>query len=172
MKLLLSLLAISSPAFASTEPTVSLSTLFSQVKANEPSCYGREYSTEHMEKNEKQTVKKMRVKMVRDLTEPSSPSEYLDVEIALKGEENFFKTYRAFLICDSKQGECYVECDGGRVKAWGAKDGSLTLQNLGFVIQGGCGGDEGTDNTVMLKPTKGGDDIFKLVKLPSQYCQL
>ncbi len=169
MKLfLLALLAL--PPLSQAEEIVPLRTLFSEVKENEPTCFGREYSTEHMEKNTKQTVKKIRVKMVKDLTMPEFPSEYLDVEIALKGEKNFHKTYRSYLICNSEEGQCYVECDGGRVKAWGAKSGEFLFENLGFVIQGGCGGEE--EETKFLKATKGGDDVFRLTKLPSQYCQL
>lgn len=170
MKLLLLSLLAFGPGLAQAQEIVSLGSLFSLVQADAPICYGREYSTEHLENNAQQTVKKLRVKMVKDLSMPTEPTEMLDVEIALKGEDNFFKVYRAYFICDSAAGECTVECDGGRVKVWGKMSGEMMFENLGFVIDGGCG--DARKKPTMLTPSSSGDALFELAKLPAEYCQL
>ena len=73
------------------------------------------------------------------------------------------------LFCD-KDDRCSVECDGGSANVSLQIDGHLILKNNGFAIQGGCG-DDSEEDGVLLKPSEGGDDKFKMTKLPSAFCQ-
>lgn len=163
--LLTALLAFTAQA---AEP-VTLAEIFAAAEAGVPLCYGREYSTEHLEKHPKQTVRSFRAKLVKDATDPDYLNQYIEVEAVLKGEKNYNKLYRSFLVCDPARGECGVECDGGSVKVSGDTEGKLRIENNGFLLEGGCGGEE---DTVVLKPSPGGDDVFQLYKLPAEYCQL
>lgn len=167
MLLLSALFALTAQA---AEP-VSLTEIFAALKAGEPACYGREYSTEHLEKHPKQTVRSFRAKLVKDATDPDFLNQYIEVEAVLKGEKNYYKLYRSFLVCDPARGECGVECDGGTIKVSGDKEGKLRIENKGFLLEGGCGGEEESDS-VELKPTPNGDDVFQLYKLPTEFCQL
>ena len=152
-------------AKAETKP---LSELFAATEPNGATCYGREYSTDHLASHKLQTVKSFKAKLVRDLTSSDAANQYIQAEVVLKGEKNFYKLYRAYLLCQEGSDECAIECDGGRVKAWGTDEG-LTIQNLGILLEGGCGEEA---KPKYLKPTKGGDDVFNLVKLPAEFCQL
>jgi hypothetical protein len=140
--------------------------VFDSVTAAQPVCYGREYSEVAMKSRPKQTVQKIQAKLEKDT---EYKQNILHIEITLKGAKNRFKNYRAMLFCDQND-ECFVECDGGSAKLSRLVDGRLQLKNNGFVIEGGCGGEDEEDG-VMLPAEPGGDDIFRLSKLPSAFCQ-
>jgi hypothetical protein len=141
--------------------------VFSDVTADQPVCYGREYNESVLKARPLQTVQKIQAKLSHD-------AEYnqniMTVEITLKGKKNLYTNYRSMLFCD-KDDHCYVECDGGSVNTKIQSDGTLLIKNNGFVIHGGCG-DEGEDiEGILLKRTEGGDDLFKLFRLPKEFCQ-
>lgn len=163
--ILAALLTLNAQAADAKRP---LSELFSATAPNGATCYGREYSTDHLDKHPRQTVKSFKAKLVRDDTSTDYSNRYIQAEVVLKGEKNFYKLYRAYLSCQGDTNECSIDCDGGRIKAWGTEKG-LTIENLGFLMEGGCGEESAP---VFLKPSKGGDDIFNLVKLPGEFCQL
>lgn len=144
----------------------SAASVFDKVTGDQPVCYGREYSDAVMKAHPKQTVQKIQAKLEKDT---QYNQNILNIEITLKGAKNRYKNYRAMLFCDQND-DCFVECDGGSAKLSMLSDGRLQLTNNGFIIQGGCG-DEGEDDGVMLPATPGGDDVFKLTKLPSAFCQ-
>jgi hypothetical protein len=152
---------------AAPAQTVPLSQLFAQLESGTPACFGREYSTEQLEANRGQSVRKIRAKLLRDESS-GFLSDLLELELSLKGEKNFHKVYRAYLPCETESGTCTVECDGGSMKVAGTGDGQLLLENEGIVIDGGCG--EGKAR--LLKPARGGDELFRLQRLPAEYCQL
>lgn len=141
--------------------------VFDGVTADQPVCYGREYSAEYLKSRPKQTVQKIMAKLIHD---KEYEQNQLSVEITRTGSKNFYKTYRALLICD-KDDRCYVECDGGSVNLSMRSDGRLAFKNNGFVIQGGCGGEGDEVEGEFLPATPGGDDQFRLTKLPSAFCQ-
>ena len=157
-------------ALAGSETRLPLRDLFSPARGGGVTCFGREYSHDHLAAHPSQTVRSLRAKLVRDLTLPAEPNNYMELELGLTGEENFYRVYRAYLPCDLATGRCTMECDGGRVEAWGTRDGSLHLRNEGIVISGGCG--ESEEKPLVLNPTAGGDDLFRLSRLPADFCQL
>jgi len=160
-KTLIAFLMIVSPSSFAVANSV-----FDKVTADQPVCYGREYSSTTLKSRSKQTVQKIQAKFSHD---PQYNQNIMTVEITLTEKKNFFKNYRSLLFCD-KDDRCAVECDGGSVNVSLQPDGRLLVKNNGFAIQGGCSGEEGDEGTI-LQPTRGGDDQFKLVRLPSAFCQ-
>lgn len=140
--------------------------VFEKVTPSQPVCYGREYSANTLKARPKQTVQKILAKFSKD---PEYNQNILSVEITLKGKKNFYTTFRSILFCD-KDDHCYVECDGGSADVSLMDDGRLLLKNNGFAIRGGCGGEDEEDG-ILLPATPGGDDEFRLTKLPSAFCQ-
>lgn len=165
MKLLiLALLILGSQSHAADK-------IFNKVKPNDPLCYGREYSADHLRSNPQQSVQKIQAKLeVAPASEGSVATKILELEVTLKGEEHAYKNYRAFFICDEQSDICSIECDGGRVQARVSDGGNFYIVNFGFVLQGGCGAEEGS-NDIFLKPTPRADDLFEMVPLPRAYCQ-
>lgn len=144
--------------------------IFQNVTEAQPVCYGKEYSEKHMSTRPAQTVKRMRAKLTR-IDEYNQNNLLLDVE--LKGAENFYTTFRAHMIC-FQGNECAIECDGGRVSVELMADGQMKLNNEGIILEGGCGDsqeEEGEPITRYLEPTRGGDEVFMLGRLPDSYCQ-
>lgn len=144
--------------------------LLKEATPEQPICFGREYSEAHLKKAPAQKVKQIRVKL-ENTPDAGEGYSFLHVDAVLKGDKNRFKLWRQLFVCENSTGRCGVECDGGSVNLWGLKDGKLALQNNGFVLEGGCDGD-GETETVMLEPTRGGDDLFQLSPLPNEFCTL
>lgn len=181
MKTLLVLLVVLSGAFAYGESPLK------RVQKESAVCYGREYSKAHLDKNTKQSVKSMKIKL---FDHPENPGQIsLDVDVILKKEFKYddytyeeFKPYRSGLVCYSttdKLIKCSIDCDGGSLEiTWDAKknaDNSVTLINKGFVVYGGCGEEDENGEPLdshWLEATKGGDDIFKLYLLPKEFCAI
>ena len=152
-----------SPAYAEDE--VSFRDLAGMVTAEKPICFGREYSAGHLRAHPLQKVKLLRAKLSK---QADTDGNFLEVEAVLKGDANRFKLFRQFFVC-MDDGTCAVECDGGSVRLAGLRDGGLTLRNNGFVLEGGCDGDN-EKGTVFLDNKPGGDDLFRLSRLPHEYC--
>lgn len=152
---------LTSIAASAANPSV-----FEKVTPTQPICYGREYSAAYLKTRPKQTVQKILAKFSKD-------AEYnqniMTVEITLKGKKNFYTTFRSLLFCD-KQDHCYVECDGGSADVSLLDDGRLQFKNNSFAIRGGCGGEDEEDGQ-LLPATPGGDDVFRMTKLPAAFCQ-
>lgn len=146
--------------------TAATHSVFEKVTPAQPVCYGREYSAAYLKGRPKQTVQKILAKFSKD-------AEYnqniMTVEITLQGKKNFYITYRSLLFCD-KEDHCFVECDGGSANVSLLEDGRLQLKNNGFAIRGGCGGEDEEDGQ-LLPSVPGGDDVFRMTKLPAAYCQ-
>ena len=127
------------------------------VTRQQPICYGREYSTAHMEKSSKQSIKRMDVKFFDEGD----------------GKQEFYvetKPYSNTLICQTYQGKywCGVECDGGSVHFEGSFGQSVKLVNNGVTVEGGCGEEI---ESIFIPQVPGGDDFFTLYSLPAQFCQ-
>lgn len=165
---ILALMAL--PILTLAEDRISYSEVLSQASAAQPICFGREFSSAHLDAHPRQLVKEIRAKIVKDPTAVADYN-YIEINAVLKGEKNFYKLYRAYLVCDAAAGECAVECDGGKIKVAGFKDGSLEIVNEGFLLEGGCGAAPSAKSLV-LKPSRGGDDVFHLDRLPNSFCQL
>lgn len=157
-----------------------LASLIPPVSEEQPLCYGREYSTSHMEQNPKQKVKRIEAKFVQ---QPDQGGVLMNLRVDLKKEEGYYenegkkeyyvytKPYGNTLFCyqgDDKKYVCAIDCDGGSVGFNGHFGKTLQLINNGVTVEGGCG--EETD-TVFLSPEKGGDDVFNLHELPKEFCQ-
>lgn len=151
MKLLLALILV-------------LSSTQTFAKSKDLSCYGREYNNEHMARHPKQTVQKIQAKFE---TEVEYNTPFLALEITLKGDNNQYKNYRAAFI-QIEGNRWGIECDGGTVTTEFNKKGNLVLINNEFVIESECDGEE---VTTILAALKGGDDVFEMVPLPSEFCQ-
>lgn len=163
-------------------PLAALASPFDSLTKDHPVCFGREYSTAHMAAHPLQTVKLLKLKFYKDEFAGSETS-YLDIKAEIKREQTdkesgekftVFKPYSSGMSCFLKNDRlnCNIDCDGGSAKvAWNVtqKGNEVLFKNEGFVLVGGCGEDE-TD-TIWLDPKKGGDDVFRLFALPSEFCQ-
>ena len=137
------------------------------AKNDELTCYGREYSSAHLKSHPNQTVQKIQVKFEN---EKEFNSNWMKLEVTLKGQENQHTNYKAFFVYTGLKNTWGIECDGGRVTASLNKKGNLVLKNQGFILKGGCSGDDDSKD-VYLESTEGGDDTFELVRLPKEFCQ-
>lgn len=153
------------------------------VDGGKAACYGREYTSDHMTKHPKQTVKTMKVKFYRDAEFPES--FLMDVGVMLKREiknSDQYDPYRTSMFCydfTSEGMHCAIECDGGQVDiSWKTRaqpDGSILFINHGFYVYGGCGEMDENDEPVegrWLAPSKGGDDVFRLFPLSQENCSI
>lgn len=144
---------------------------FANVKKDQPLCYEREYSSEHMAKNSKQTVKSMKIKIHRGTEEYDGDQLYLSVEadVKAKGKKDY-KHYRTGMACTEENGRlrCSIDCDGGSATlrpSVESPESWMRFENKGFVMYGGCGEEVDENDTVWIEPTKGGDDLFMLKKM-------
>lgn len=151
-------------AFASEDTTLSFADLLKDVTVEQPLCFGREYAAAHLRARPLQTVRLFRAKLSK---QADTEGSFLSVEAVLKGERNEHKLWKQFLVC-SDNGTCAVECDGGSVSLASLRDGSLSLRNNRFVLEGACDG--GEKKTVFLDNKRGGDDLFELHRLPAEFC--
>jgi hypothetical protein len=157
------------PILTLADDKITYPELLSQVTAAQPICFGREFPQAFLDAHPAQIVKSIRVKIVKDPTfDPNY--NYLEINATLKGDQNFFKLYKAYLIC-GQDGECVADGDNGHVKAYGFRDGSLGLLNEGFTLDSELGA-RVSNTAVALKPTRGADDLFHLDRLPNSFCQL
>lgn len=163
MRFLLLAISILAPLHAGSEEEIPFSRLLSEVTVEQPICFGREYSDSHLRAHPLQTVALFRAKLSK---QEGSDGSFLEVEMVRKGEKLRHKLWRQFLLCEDN-GRCAVECDGGSVTLSGTPGGGLGLRNDRFVIEGGC---EGGAEPVMLDNKRGGDDFFRLHRLPQEYC--
>jgi hypothetical protein len=144
---------------------------FSNVKKDQPVCYERDYSSEHMLKNSKQTVKSMKVKIYKDKEDSDSEMLYLAIEADVKPKgKNDYKHYRSGMACTQEDGKlkCWIDCDGGNATlrpSLETPETWLRFENQGFTLYGGCGEEIDEEDTIYLEPTKGGDDLFLLKKI-------
>jgi len=154
---------------------------FANVRPNAPVCFGREYSTAHMNAHPNQTVRQMKVKASKE--EWSGQSGLVltinaEVKREVKPREGepytIFKPYGTVMTCAARADrlQCGIDCDGGSATVtWNVRQtgNELRFVNRGFIMYGGCGDD--TDDYIFLNALKGGDDIFRLFPLPATYCQ-
>ncbi len=153
---------------ATSDANAASPSVFEDVTAAQPVCYGREYSEANLKARPKQTVQKILAKLSKNA---KYNMNILSVEITLKEKKDYYISYRSTLFCENED-HCYIECDGGSVDLSKQNDGQLSFKNNGFVIRGGCGGDGNDDeNGVRLPKVAVGDDEFKLTKLPAAFCQ-
>ncbi len=145
---------------------IPLSAIFAQASHGQPLCFGREFSSSEPKRSQ---IKTIRAKVVSDKTDPAHPNNYLEIELSLRGEKEFYKIYRAYLPCNLATEQCTMECEGGSVRAWGQKNGALQIKNESFVIEGGCGASK---KPKYLTPAPGVDDVLQLTPLPRDFCQL
>lgn len=159
--------------------TASAKSVFSGVNTKLGKCYSRQYSTEHMAKNPKQTVTAMAAKFYTETFSGSGDEDYqidlLKIQAKVKGSD---KVYGVELACN-KDGSCFIDCDGPRVAARFSKNnpGSMLIDNSeGSLVLDPltCGDDVSEEEleamNVWLKGTKGGDDIFRLDPMPDYQC--
>lgn len=143
--------------------------VFDEVTAEQPLCYGREYSLADMMAAPRQRVQKIQAKLSK--IRRYNNQTVLSLEITLRGAKNTYKNYRSFFNCDAKA-HCQIDCDGGSADLRMAGDGRLVIKNNGFVIEGACGGKvDGEEQRQILKAIRGADDYFRLVRLPGEFCQ-
>lgn len=153
---------------ARPRPVVTTKQVFKGIKPGQPVCYGREYPKAHLEKKSAQKVEQIKIKL---WTRSDSEGGYMNVEARLKNQQgiNFHNEF----VCQDENGKayCYIECDGGKVKIAEASKEKFVIVNEGFVLRGGCGDEESTDEKiVMLESAPNGDDVFQLYPLPAAYC--
>lgn len=147
-------------------------------------CFGRVYDDTHLKSHPKQRVTSFH--LFRDFSpdpntesEPSTPQELLEQDgqdgnvnvtayVRLRDRKGVFFNG---LSCRKYDGtvRCGIDCDGGGFKLR-TSNTSLTLQNEGFVVVGGCGASEDEqDRTEFVKP--GADDkTFRLDPKPIAEC--
>jgi hypothetical protein len=172
MKYVLFMIAAAMPlASLADVNVVSYKSVLAQATVEQPVCFGGGYSLQHLQSNPAQKVKQIRVKIAKQ-AEAGDDVSFLHVDAVLRSDPSNHKPWHAFFICDNSSGRCAVECDGGSVNLWGYSDGTLGVKNNGFVLHGGCGEEEQEiAKTIFLDATKGGDDLFRLARLPSESCK-
>jgi hypothetical protein len=153
-------------AFAVISTQAMAASLYDSVTPAQPVCYGREYAASTLAKNKVQSVKNIEAKLQKS---PDSVVQYLEIEASVKNSQGGFDSYSAEATCDNN-GHCAVTCDGGTVDlSIEAATGAFLLKNNGIRLTG-CG--PGADEVFkILKGTKGGDDIFRMYKLPNEFCK-
>lgn len=144
--------------------TAQANQVFDPVADQQPVCFGREYGREHQKTVPLQTVQKIQAKLEKI---DKYNQNNLSLEVTLKGARNEYINYRAIFTCNAAN-HCYIDCDGGKVFISMNDQGKLVVENKDFVLAGGCGSKA---KTILLKATQGGDDIFELIKLPTEMCQ-
>ncbi|MES3039022.1 MAG: hypothetical protein V4736_14035 [Bdellovibrionota bacterium] len=170
----LSLIFIAQFSFAGADPSLvqdgksAIARIYKKVTVEQPLCFGREYSSLHLGLHPLKTVKKI---TARFSTEPQYNTKIMQLELILKGEQYSYKVFKAFMVCLPESGSCHVECDGGSVYLKSSDDDKVSVINQGFVAQGACGEDGQDLDTIFIEAKKDGDDVFKLKRLPSEFCQ-
>ncbi len=167
MKLLIILLSLLPAALVNASP-------MSEITKDNPVCFERAYSERHMGSHPLQTVKSMQMKFHIDAT-TSPGSTYLNIKAQIKKNRRY-KPYQTDMNCrmSATTLSCSIDCDGGTAKVeWetSGKDGEITFVNKGFIMYGGCGEETDPNDWIWLDPKKGGDDIFKLYKMPTNVCK-
>ncbi len=147
-------------------------------------CFGRSYDAAHLKRHPKQRVAAFH--LLRDFTPDRSTEDVPQSAEEMKTDDGQYGsvTVSAFVRFRNRPGtfwhmlschrsddggvRCGVDCDGGSfsLKPLARGDG-LMLENHGFVVAGGCGGD-GEEN-VFVHP--GADDrTFRLDRQPVAAC--
>ena len=177
------------PAAASAQGSITAgeksSPLASHLPLQKEACFGRVYDGKHLATHPRQRVTSLL--LFRDFT-PDTNAEYppddrqallgpdgedgrvnLSAYVRLRDRKGVYSN--SFSCNKSDKGDviCGIDCDGGsfRLKAAGA---GLDLVNEGFVVVGGCGGNEEDQaNSVFVRP--GSDDrTFRLAPQPLNVC--
>lgn len=120
-------------------------------------CFAREFSNKDLQDRPKQTVTAIHADLSKQPDE-NDPTIYLNLKIIANGHH-----YDSFMICD-ESGEnlkCMVECDGGHAEIFGTNRG-IEFLNQGFLMSGGCSGQNQEEPVVWLTPSVHGDDVFSL----------
>lgn len=152
--------------FAAENPR--MADAFKDVSYTQPKCFGREYSRSDLKKHPAQTVVQMKAKLMKFSADKNIESGGLAIEVRLKGEGGV--NYHNEFSCQNLNGQlfCAVECDGGHVTITQLDSNMMVLKNAGFVLRGGC--DSQDQKEKFLKPSRSGDDVFKLHALPAAFC--
>lgn len=131
-------------------------------------CFTRSYSSAHLARHPKQTVKNITIKLSRTSPWTANDGEFMQVLVNQKKAPQ--KNLRQAMSCFESDGEvvCAVDCDGGAMYVTALKDGKLTVSNQNLTLKGGCGEDE--DETIYLQTIAGGDDSFVLSEAPMAAC--
>jgi hypothetical protein len=148
-------------------------------------CFGRTYDAKHLASHPKQRVTS--IHLFRDFT-PDTNSELppddkkslmepdgddgrvnLSAYVRLRDKKGVYSNM--FSCTKSEKGDvlCGIDCDGGsfRLKTAGT---ALDLSNEGFVVVGGCGGNEEDHaNSVFVQPGQD-DKSFRLAPQPLNAC--
>lgn len=159
------------PAMVMMAPIVGLLDLgaaaapLSQHFSDEPTCYSRSYSADHLRKNPAQRVSYIRFDHV-----PGSMGEVGPGELAFSVSVRFKESPKTLTnsgLCFplSETYRCQLECDGGGFELKNRDLSSLYLLNPSGFIVSSCGGDD----YVELAP-KPDDKIFRLNRLPPSEC--
>lgn len=161
------------------------SPLPSHLPLRKEACFGRVYDAKHLASHPKQRVSSLY--LFRDFT-PDTNAEYppddrqslldpdgdggavnLSAYVRLRDRKGVYSNSFSCRRSDKGDVVCGIDCDGGsfRLKAAGT---GLDLTNEGFVVVGGCGGNEEDHaNSVFVEP--GADDkSFRLAPLPLNAC--
>jgi len=150
-------------------PVSAFAALFDDVNETTPKCYVRSYSDTHLAKHPRQTVKAIHMTLL-GFEFKGEKQRFLDIAVKLKKPQHGRSIFRATMIC-MEDGHCFIECDGGSATV-SEQNGQLVFRNKGITLMGGCDSEleaaEGIE--VFLKPTKNGDDVFRLQ--PAKECKI
>lgn len=161
------------------------SPLPSHLPLRKEACFGRVYDARHLASHPRQRV--ISVLLFRDFT-PDTNAEYppddrqalldpdgedgrvnLSAYVRLRDRKGVYSNSFSCTRSDKGDVVCGIDCDGGsfRLKAAGS---GLDLTNEGFVVVGGCGGNEEDQaHSVFVQP--GNDDkTFRLAPHPLNAC--
>jgi hypothetical protein len=131
------------------------------------SCFARQYTAEHMDKNQTQVITSIAIRFQGPATDKSNTGEWGDVTAYFKGEQTKFTQT---LYCSLYEGShyCGVECDGGRTEVkWKGPD-TILLRTDGFVVSGRC---DGTEQTLRyVKDKTDGFTTFRLNRASMDKC--
>lgn len=155
MKLLILVTLFIDGAFSNANP-------LDEINRNHSICFAKEYSNKDLRPH--QTVTSMHADLSQQPDERDQ-TIYLNLKIIANGRH-----FDSFMICD-RNGlnlKCMVECDGGHAEIRVVNNGEIEFINGGFLMSGGCGGQNQEEPVVWLNPSQDGDGVFNLPAAPCE----
>jgi len=138
------------------------------------SCYGRSYSTEHLERNRGQQVVDFAISHFPNRQEllgmdspfqpyPDTPRLVLRLDVWLRGQD---RAWQDHAICEAGGDvlKCAIECDGGSFEIHGRSDNRLLIRPDNDLFLAQC---DAGDAVIRKTPE---DSSYLLLPMPRSHC--
>jgi hypothetical protein len=149
-------------------------------------CFGRVYDAQHLKSHPRQRVTSFHI--FRDFTpdpnwemEQNTREEMIAVDgdngyvnvtafIRFRDRKSVFSNMLSCRRADGGKVFCGIDCDGGSFNLRPSGASSLLVENNGFVVVGGCGGNEEEQDRPEFVAPGADDKTFRLDKQPIAQC--